>query len=173
MLFTRIISIYDAKKAVDFNVLLAIVAALGIAKAINNSGVAESVAHLLMHVFEPMGAIGIIAGLFLVTCIYTEMITNNAAAAIVFPFEISVATQMGIDPRDFILTITIAASSSFATPIGYQTNLMVYSPGGYKFSDYFKTGIAINILVGVVTTLLVYYLFFLTRPLRFLFCLSS
>ncbi len=159
MLISKIISIYDAKSSVDFNVLLVIISALGIAKAVQNSGLAESMANLFLQTTESLGTYGIVAGIFLITCLYTEIITNNAAAAILFPVALSVAHLSGIDVRALVLTVTIAASTSFASPIGYQTNLMVYSPGGYKFVDFLKAGVPINILVAIVTTFLIHFIF--------------
>lgn len=160
MLFTRIISISDAKRSVDFNILLTIVSALGIARAVSNSGVAETVADFIIGFLQPYGIIGIVAGIFFITNLYTEIITNNATAALLFPVAVSVGAQLGIDPRPLILTVTIAASTSFATPIGYQTNLMVYSPGGYRFKDFLRIGIPINIIALISTTLLVWWYYF-------------
>ncbi len=159
MLITRIISIYDAKRSVDFNVLLVIVSSLGIAQAVSNAGVSKQIAESFVNLLDRFGETGIVAGLFIITCFYTEIITNNAAAALLFPITISIAAQMNMDPRPLILTITIAASTSFSTPIGYQTNLMVYSPGGYKFSDYLKAGLPVNILTGIITTIMITMLF--------------
>jgi len=157
----RIISFHDAKNAIDMQVLLVIVAALGIGRAISASGLADLVAGTLITKLAPFGIIGIIAGIFLITSFYTEIITNNAAAAILFPFVLATANELSVDPRPLIITLALAASSSFATPIGYQTNMMVYSPGGYKFTDFLKTGLIINLLAGLVITITVYLLFFI------------
>lgn len=160
MIVTNIISFNDARKSIDFDVLLVIAAALGIGKAMENSGVAEIMAQNLISGLGGFGVIGIIAGLFFITSIYTEIITNNAAAAIIFPVALSTAHQMGLAVHPLMITIAIAASSSFATPIGYQTNMMVYNPGGYKFTDFLQTGLIINVIVGVLTTLSVYFMFY-------------
>jgi di/tricarboxylate transporter len=159
MFMTRIISIYDAKRSIDFNVLLVIVSSLGIAQAVANSGVSEQIAISFTHLFGRFGEIGIIAGLFIITSLTTEIISNNAAAALLFPIIISIASQMNIDLRPLVLTIAIAASTSFSTPIGYQTNLMIYSPGGYKFFDYLKIGLPLNIITCIITTILIVVLF--------------
>ncbi|MBN1599790.1 MAG: anion permease [Bacteroidales bacterium] len=157
-LLTKTISFEEARKSIDFNVLLVIVSALGIGKAILNSGLADKSADLLFNIFEPYGIIGILIGLFLITNIYSEFITNNAAAAMVFPIAYIFSQKVPDIPiHAFMITIAIAASSSFSTPIGYQTNLMVYGPGGYKFSDYLRTGIFINLIVGIITVLLINY----------------
>jgi di/tricarboxylate transporter len=104
--------------------------------------------------------LAIIAGLYFITSFYTEIITNNAAAAMMFPVVFALALKTDIPLQPLMITLAIAASSSFATPVGYQTNMMVYSPGGYRFADYLKAGLIINILVGIVTTLVVYWWYF-------------
>jgi di/tricarboxylate transporter len=91
---------------------------------------------------------------YLVTTLFTEIITNNAAAVLVFPISMSLAEGLGVSSMPFVTCIMVAASASFATPIGYQTNLMVYGPGGYRFSDYLRIGIPLNILFGAVTIIL-------------------
>ena len=160
MIIAKIISYGDAKNAIDFDVLIVIASAFGIGKAIANSGIADYIGTHLINSLGGFGVIGIIAGIFFITSLYTEIITNNAAAALIFPIALSTATHMNLDPRPFMITIAIAASSSFATPIGYQTNLMVYNPGGYRFSDFLKTGVIMNVLVGILVTIIVYYLYY-------------
>lgn len=159
MIFTNIISAGDAQKAIDFDVLLIIACAFGIGKGIENSGVAELFATHMINAVSQWGIIGIIAGIFFITSIYTEIITNNAAA-LIFPIVLSIAEKMQIDPLPLMVTLAIAASASFATPIGYQTNLMVYNPGGYKFSDFLKTGSIMNLLSGIIVTIMVYLVYF-------------
>jgi di/tricarboxylate transporter len=160
MIVTNIVSLLDSKRAIDFDVLLTIASSFGIGKAVANSGLADLISHFLINSLDGFGVIAIIAGLFLITSFYTEIITNNAAAALIFPITLSTAVTMGVDPKPFMIVLAIAASSSFATPIGYQTNLMVYNPGGYRFADFLKTGIVMNVLVGVVLTVLIYLFYF-------------
>lgn len=160
MLLCKILSLRDAKKFIDFDVILVIASAFGIGKAIENAGIADLIANYLINSLDTFGIIGIIAGVFFITSIYTEFITNNAAAALMFPVALAIANKMGLDPKPIMITIAIAASSSFATPLGYQTNLMVYNPGGYKFTDFIKTGLIMNIMVGIIATLVVYFLFY-------------
>jgi len=160
MVLFGVVSFNDAKKSIDFDVLIVIASAFGIGTAIEKSGLADFIAGGLLDFLSVFGRIGIVAGVFFITSLYTELITNNAAAAIMFPIALSTAQQVGADPRPFFITIAVAASASFATPIGYQTNMMVYNPGSYKFIDFLKTGVVINILVGIITTLTVYLLFF-------------
>jgi len=160
MIFTNVLGFGEARESLDIDVLLVIASSFGLGKAIAVSGVADQVAQTLINTLEGFGLIGIIGGLYLLTTIYTEIITNNAAAALLFPIALSTATHLGIDSRPLFITIAIAASASFATPIGYQTNLMVYNPGGYKFTDFLKTGAIINIISGIVTTGVVYWLYY-------------
>ena len=160
MVLAKIISYHDARQSIDLNVLLLIISALGISRAVANSGVADVVSGFLINKLAVIGPVGIVAGLFLITSIYTEIITNNAAVAIVFPFALVTAQNMGIDPHPMMITIAIAASTSFATPIGYQTNLMVYSAGGYRFRDFLKTGVVVNLMVGVITVSVVWFVYF-------------
>ncbi|MBA7544313.1 hypothetical protein ES705_36665 [subsurface metagenome] len=89
------------------------------------------------------------------TTVFTEIITNNAAAALIFPIAFSAASQMGVSPRPLFIAIAIAASASFATPIGYQTNLIVQGAGGYKFSDYFKVGLPLNLLFFIASIIII------------------
>ena len=160
LLLLRIISYHDAKNAVDLDVLLIIVAALGIGKAIESSGIAHILASNFIATISPMGTLALIAGIFFITNFFTEIITNNAAAALVFPFVLSTAQQMQMPIQPLMIILAIAASASFSTPIGYQTNLMVYNTGGYRFSDFLRSGIAMNILTGIITTLVVYWIYF-------------
>jgi len=160
MILAHVISFSDAKNSVDFEVLIIIASALGIGKALLSSGLADIIANGLIGVTQGFGVVGIIAGLFIVTNLYTEFITNNAGAAIMFPIAYSISQSLGADPMPFMLIIAIGASASFSTPIGYQTNLLVYNVGGYRFSDFFKAGIVMNIASGVIATVMIYLLYF-------------
>jgi len=160
MMLTNIISFSDAKNSVDYDVLIIIASALGIGKALLNSGLSDIIANGIIGATQGFGVVGIIAGLFIVTNLYTEFITNNAGAAIMFPIAFSVSKSLGMDPMPFMMIIAIGASASFSTPIGYQTNLLVYNVGGYKFSDFFKSGIIMNLAAGVIGTFMIYLFYF-------------
>lgn len=160
MVAINIVSLQDARRAIDFDVLIVIACSFGIGKGVANSGMASIIADFLVSSLYGYGIIAVLAGLFVITSLYTEIITNNAAAALVFPVALATAAHLNLDPKPFMIVLAIAASSAFATPLGYQTNMMVYSPGNYKFTDFVKTGVVINVLVGVVLTTVVYLLYF-------------
>lgn len=141
---------------IQFDVILLIASAFGVGAAMTSSGLATFIAENLMNVARPFGLIGMIFIIYLVTNIFTELITNNAAAVLMFPIAMEIAGQMDIPYIGLIVTIAIAASASFVTPIGYQTNLIVYGPGGYKFSDYIKVGLPLSIMTLCISVLIIY-----------------
>ena len=112
----------------------------------SSSGLAELVADGLVGVFDAWGPRGVLLGVVLATLVLTEMITNNAAALLMFPIAVATAAAGGLDPRGAAIAVAVAASASFLTPIGYQTNTMVYGPGGYRFGDYARLGFPLTIL---------------------------
>jgi di/tricarboxylate transporter len=141
---------------IQFDVILLIASAFGIGAAMTSSGLASYIANTLVSVAQPLGILGIIVIIYIVTNIFTELITNNAAAVLMFPIAFEIAGQMDIPYIGLIVTIAIAASASFITPIGYQTNLIVYGPGGYKFSDYIKVGLPLSLLTLCVAVTMIY-----------------
>lgn len=146
---SRMITAAEARTAIDLDVLLLIAASFGIGAAIEKSGLAALVADWVVGWALPLGPVAVLASIVLATLIVTELITNNAAVVLIFPIAAAAAVQIGVDPRLFGIAIAIAASASFLTPIGYQTNAMVYGPGGYRFSDYFRLGLPLTLLVFV------------------------
>ena len=149
MIITKIINPKDAQNAVAWDILLLIATSFGIAKAISNSGLADVVGNGLISGLSFMGDTGILIGIFILTSSFTLLITNNAAAAIVFPIALSVTQSMNMNPQTIMLTLAMAASTCFASPIGYQTNLMVYSAGNYRFKDFLRLGIPMNLFMAV------------------------
>ena len=97
----------------------------------------------------------IVWAIYLLTSVLTEMVSNNAVAVVITPLAISIAINLGIDPRPLVVAVMVAASASFATPIGYQTNMLVYGPGGYKFTDFMKVGIPLNLSIGLLASALI------------------
>jgi len=149
----RCISSTEARRSIEWESLLLIAASFGLARAIEKTGLAEMVAH------STIAAAGnnpyvVLAALYLVTMLFTELMSNNAAAVLTFPIAWQTAADLDVNPMPFVMAITVAASCGFATPMGYQTNLMIYGPGGYKFSDYMRFGGPLNLLVMAVTVAL-------------------
>jgi len=101
----------------------------------------------------------IIWAIYLLTSVLTEMVSNNAVAVVVTPIAIGLAQAMGVDPRPFVVAVMVAASASFATPIGYQTNMLVYGPGGYRFTDFLRVGIPLNLSIGIIVSVMIPYVF--------------
>ena len=115
------------------------------------TGLAETLAAGLVWVFNDIGTVGPIIGVVLATSIITELVTNNAAAAIMYPIGAAVAVGLGIDVKAMAVAVAVVSSCSFLTPIGYQTNMMVYGPGGYRFLDYTRLGFPLTIASLVIT----------------------
>ncbi len=154
MLATRCISGGAARAAVDWQVLIAIAASFGLGFALEKTGAAQFIAENLIALAQG-GPWGTLAVVYLVTMLFTELITNNAAAVLMFPIALSTSESLGVSFMPFAIAIMMAASASFSTPIGYQCNLMVYGPGGYRFTDYFRVGIPLNLLMAAVTLAIV------------------
>ncbi len=150
MILTRCCSATTARRSVDWQVLVMIAASLGLGRALETSGAAAGLAGGLVRLAggHPWTTLVVI---YAATLILTELISNNAAAALVFPIALSTAADLGVSNRPFLIVLMMAASAGFATPIGYQTNLMVYGPGGYRFSDYLRIGVPLDLLVMAVT----------------------
>ncbi len=150
---TRCLTATMAKASIDWSVLLVIGAALGLGTAVQRSGLAHGIATTLLSAVGDNPWLALLA-VYLLTNVFTEMITNNAAAVLVYPIAKALADDFAVSFTPFVVIIMIAASASFATPIGYQTNLMVYGPGGYRFTDYVKVGLPLNVLVMLVAVTL-------------------
>ena len=150
---THCITPNEARKSIEWESLFLIAASFGIARAMEKTGLAELIAHSTISAAgeHPQA---LLAAIYLVTMVFTELMSNNAAAVLVFPIAWQTAADLGVNPMPFVMAVTVAASCGFATPMGYQTNLMVYGPGGYKFSDYVRFGGPLNLLVMAITVLL-------------------
>jgi di/tricarboxylate transporter len=153
MMMTRCLTGEQGRRALDLRVLVAIAAAFGIGAALDASGAADEIGRGVVQLALPFGPIGVLAAVYLATALMTEIISNNAAAALMFPIAAATAQSAGVDLRPVLLVLMIAASASFSTPIGYQTNLMVYGPGGYRFADFLRIGLPLQVLVGFLTVL--------------------
>lgn len=157
LFLTKTVTFEGARKFIQFDVLLLIACAIGIGMALEQTGAAALIADFFVQITKGAGVIGAIIAVYFLTTLFTEVITNNAAAVLMVPISLAIANQLAVDPMAFFVTIAIAASASFATPIGYQANLIVYGPGGYRFSDYLKIGIPLNLLYLIVTVVIVYF----------------
>jgi di/tricarboxylate transporter len=145
----------EARSAIDLNIIVLIAASFGVGNAIEMSGLASQIADLVVGPLGEYGDVGLLVGILVSTTLLTELITNNAAAVLMFPIALATAAEAGLDPRGFAIAIAIAASSSFLTPIGYQTNTMVYGMGGYRFADFARVGAPLTVLVLIVATALI------------------
>jgi di/tricarboxylate transporter len=150
MIFTGCLSGAEARRSIELPVLLTIAAAFGVGEAVHRSGLDRALAGSVLALVsdEPGPAL---CALYLTTALLTELVTNNAAAALMFPFALSIAEQLGVSPMPLVVAVMFAASASFATPMGYQTNLMVYGPGGYRFTDFLRLGIPLQVTTGIVS----------------------
>jgi di/tricarboxylate transporter len=120
-----------------------------------NTGTSQLYAEVYLDFFAGFPPTFVLGGFILMASISTQILSNNATAVLLFPIAVSTALGMGVDPKPFIMALCFGASACYATPVGYQTNLLVYGPGGYRFSDYLKLGIPLNLLVLILGTLLI------------------
>jgi di/tricarboxylate transporter len=149
------ISANEARRSVDWATLISIAAAFGLGSALQNSGAARTIAGYLVDATRAYGPTATLAALYFATMILNEVVSNNAAAVLAFPFSLAAAQELGVDPRAFLIGVTMAASNAYASPIGYQTHMMVYGPGGYRFLDFVRVGVPLNILVWIASVLII------------------
>lgn len=149
MVIFRCCTVTQARLSVNGPVLVIIACALGFERALDHSGAAQMTADFMMGIAGE-NPWSVLIAVYLVTILMTEVITNNAAVALMFPIGIATAESLGVNPMPFIICIMMGGSAAFATPIGYQTNLMVYGPGGYKFTDFTKFGLPLNFISGAI-----------------------
>lgn len=155
MAWTKIFPARKYTKYISWDILITIACAFAISKAMVNSGVSDLVARYFIGLSDSYGPHVLLGVLFIITNVFTELITNNAAAALAFPLALSISNQLGVDPTPFFVVICMAASASFSTPIGYQTNLIVQGIGNYKFTDFVRVGLPLNILTFLISIVLI------------------
>ena len=155
VLLLRAIDADEAFSFVDGRLLALIFAMLAVGTALQASGAVALIVNMLAPVFSQLPPVLLIWVLYLVTSVLTELVSNNAVALVVTPIAIALAQALGVDPRPLVVAVMVAASASFATPIGYQTNMMVYGPGGYKFTDFMRVGIPLNLSIGLISSLMI------------------
>lgn len=150
LLLLRCIPVGRARSSMDLSVLILMASSFGLSAAVENSGLAQAAATLFSELLGGLGPLAALAAVYLLCVVVTETLSNAAAAALVFPVALATAAGLGLDPRPFAVAVTVAASMSFVTPLGYQTNLLVYGPGGYRFSDFTRVGLPMTLLVFAV-----------------------
>lgn len=155
VLLTRCIDAEEAFSFVDGRLLSLIFSMLAIGAALSHSGAVALVVNRLAPLLEGMPPFLLIWAIYLLTSVLTELVSNNAVAVVVTPIAVGLAQAIGVDPRPLVVAVMIAASASFATPIGYQTNMLVFGPGGYKFTDFMRVGIPLNLSIGILASALI------------------
>jgi di/tricarboxylate transporter len=155
MILTGCLQLRDAYRALQPNVLLLIAGTISLGTAMETTGTSRFYAEAFLSLFSGASPTVILAAFLLLTSVSTQLLSNNATAVLLIPIAISTALGLGVEPKPFIIAVCFGASACFASPIGYQTNLLVYGPGGYRFSDYLKLGIPLNLLVLVFGTLFI------------------
>jgi di/tricarboxylate transporter len=148
------ISVAEARASLELQTLFAIAGAIALGQALLSSGAVHAIAHTAVTTLGAWGPYAVLAGIAILTMLFTEIVTNTAAAALMFPLGVATAIDLGVDPRPFVMVVALIASASFLTPIGYQTNLMVYGPGGYRFTDFGRVGLPLSLLILTLAVVL-------------------
>ena len=154
-LFFGVIQMGELRRRFPVDIVVIVGSALSIAQLMMSSGLSATLGAMFMETFNGWGAFGALVATYLFTLILTELVTNNAAAALAFPLGYSMAMGYGVDPMPFIMAVLFGASASFISPYGYQTNLLVYSVGNYKLADYIRVGIPVSIVYSVLVLALI------------------
>lgn len=159
ILLFKIVSPKDLPKSIDYNLALIIAMSLALGNAMTSTGVAEHIAQFVISVFKPLGDIGLLAGIYMITAILGAYITNKASVALIFPISLTMAVDLNYNPIPFVLVVSFASAANFITPIGYQTNLMVYGPGNYSFKDFARIGTPLTLIYMLVTIVMLWLVY--------------
>jgi len=159
LVLTKHLSMEDVYKAINWKIIFLLAGALSLGLAIEKTGLNTIIAQLMIDTLNPLGIIALISGLYITTSLLTEVMSNNASAALMAPIAIATSASLGTDPIPFLVTIMLAASATFMTPIGYQTNTMVYSAGQYRFRDFFKVGVILNLCFWLTASFIIPWYF--------------
>ncbi|MCW3787582.1 SLC13 family permease [Plebeiibacterium sediminum] len=154
-----VVNAKDLPKSIDYNLAVIIALSLALGTAMIKTGVADMIANFMISILFPFGKVAVLTGIYLITSILAAYITNKAAVAIIFPISLTAAHSLQLNPLPFALVVSFAAAANFLTPIGYQTNLMVYGPGGYTFKDFFRIGWPLTLIYMVVTVAILNYMY--------------
>ena len=155
LVFTRAIDLDEAYQAIDWKVIFLLGGILPLGVAMESTGAARLIADGAIGMVGGLGPLAVLAVVYLMTSILTEGMSNNAAAVLLAPIAISTAEQVGVDPRPLLMAITFAASTGFSTPVGYQTNTMIYNPGGYRYTDFLRTGVPLSIIFWILSVIFI------------------
>jgi di/tricarboxylate transporter len=150
LVLTRCLKLDEAYAAIDWKVVFLLAGMIPLGIAMEKSGAARWLAQTTVQIVGPFGPLAVLAVLYLLTAVLTEFMSNNATAVLLAPIALSAASALNVDAKPLLMAVCFAASTSFATPVGYQTNTMVYHPGGYRFTDFAKIGVPLNILFWVL-----------------------
>ncbi len=155
LLMARVLQLDEAYRAINWQVIFLLAGILPLGIAMQTSGAAGFLAERAVGLVGDMGPVAVLAAIYLMTSIMTDTMSNAAAAVLLAPIAISTAEQIGVDPRPFLMAITFAASTGFSTPVGYQTNTMIYNPGGYKYTDFLRTGVPLSLLFWILSVIFI------------------
>ena len=155
MMITGVLKPGELYGAVRWDVIFLLAGLIPLGTAMENSGATQWLADNLMVIGSNLNGYWILLFFFVITSLLTEILSNNASVVLLIPIAVKIAESLNLNPVAMMFAVTFAASNSFMTPIGYQTNTMVYSPGGYKFSDFFRVGAPLNLIMAIVTPLLI------------------
>jgi di/tricarboxylate transporter len=155
LILTRCISATKARQSVDWSILIVIAAGLGLARAMEKTGAATAVAHFIVSLFRDLGPMGALVLIYLTSHLMAELLHHSASVAIAFPIAVATAHQVGAEPRAFVMAVAIGAVCSFASPVAYQTHLIVYGAGRYRFSDFLRVGLPLNFICGLTAILVI------------------
>ena len=155
LVMTRILQPEDVYRAINWQVIFLLAGVLPLGVAMHTSGAAGWLAEQTVALVGDLGPVAVLAAFYLLTAIMTETMSNAAAAVLLAPIAISTSEQIGVDPKPFLMAITFAASTGFSTPVGYQTNTMIYNPGGYKYTDFLRAGVPLNLIFWILSVIFI------------------